>query len=38
MLRDICATFLARNTYRRLDKPGVFHTRWGQDGAEEQMG
>jgi 6-phosphogluconate dehydrogenase len=24
------------HTYRRLDKLGVFHTRWGQDGAEEQ--
>ena len=27
-----------RAYYRRLDKPGVFHTRWGQDCAEEQMG
>ena len=29
-LRD----YFGAHTYRRLDKPGVFHTRWGQDGAE----
>ena len=29
-LRD----YFGAHTYRRLDKPGVFHTRWSQDGAE----
>ena len=29
-LRD----YFGAHTYRRLDKQGVFHTRWGQDGAE----
>ncbi|HSK91413.1 MAG TPA: NADP-dependent phosphogluconate dehydrogenase [Euzebyales bacterium] len=29
-LRD----FFGAHTYRRLDREGVFHTRWGQDGAE----
>ena len=29
-LRD----FFGAHTYRRLDKPGSFHTRWSQDGAE----
>ena len=29
-LRD----YFGAHTYRRLDKEGVFHTRWGQDGAE----
>jgi 6-phosphogluconate dehydrogenase len=29
-LRD----YFGAHTYRRLDKPGVFHTRWGQDGEE----
>jgi 6-phosphogluconate dehydrogenase len=29
-LRD----YFGAHTYRRLDKPGTFHTRWGQDGAE----
>jgi 6-phosphogluconate dehydrogenase len=32
-LRD----YFGAHTYRRLDKPGSFHTRWGQDGAEEQV-
>jgi 6-phosphogluconate dehydrogenase len=29
-LRD----YFGAHTYRRLDKPGSFHTRWGQDGSE----
>ena len=29
-LRD----YFGAHTYRRLDRPGVFHTRWSQDGAE----
>ena len=29
-LRD----YFGAHTYRRLDKPGRFHTRWGQDGDE----
>jgi 6-phosphogluconate dehydrogenase len=29
-LRD----YFGAHTYRRLDKPGSFHTRWGQDGNE----
>jgi 6-phosphogluconate dehydrogenase len=29
-LRD----YFGAHGYRRLDKEGVFHTRWGQDGAE----
>src|SRR5271170_7097702 len=29
-LRD----YFGAHTYRRLDKEGSFHTRWGQDGAE----
>jgi len=29
-LRD----YFGAHTYRRRDKPGVFHTRWGQDGEE----
>ena len=29
-LRD----YFGAHTYRRLDKPGVFHTRWSQDGSE----
>jgi 6-phosphogluconate dehydrogenase len=29
-LRD----FFGAHAYRRLDRPGMFHTRWGQDGAE----
>jgi 6-phosphogluconate dehydrogenase len=32
-LRD----YFGAHTYRRLDKPGVFHTRWGQDGAEVRV-
>jgi 6-phosphogluconate dehydrogenase len=32
-LRD----YFGAHTYRRLDKEGVFHTRWAQDGAEVQM-
>jgi 6-phosphogluconate dehydrogenase len=33
-LRD----YFGAHTYRRLDKPGVFHTRWAQDGAEVKVG
>jgi 6-phosphogluconate dehydrogenase len=29
-LRD----FFGAHTYRRIDKPGVFHTRWSEDGQE----
>jgi 6-phosphogluconate dehydrogenase len=29
-LRD----YFGAHTYRRTDRPGVFHTRWGQDGSE----
>jgi 6-phosphogluconate dehydrogenase len=29
-LRD----YFGAHTYRRLDRPGSFHTRWGQDGEE----
>ncbi len=29
-LRD----YFGAHTYRRLDKPGSFHTQWGQDGTE----
>ncbi|MBO0708927.1 MAG: NADP-dependent phosphogluconate dehydrogenase [Candidatus Dormibacteraeota bacterium] len=29
-LRD----YFGAHTYRRLDKPGSFHTQWGQDGSE----
>ena len=29
-LRD----YFGAHTYRRLDQPGSFHTRWSQDGAE----
>jgi 6-phosphogluconate dehydrogenase len=32
-LRD----YFGAHTYRRLDRPGVFHTRWPQDGVEEQI-
>jgi 6-phosphogluconate dehydrogenase len=32
-LRD----YFGAHTYRRLDKPGVFHTRWSEDGAEVRM-
>ncbi len=31
-LRD----YFGAHTYHRLDAPGAFHTRWGQDGAEAQ--
>jgi 6-phosphogluconate dehydrogenase len=33
-LRD----YFGAHTYRRIDKPGVFHTRWGQDGEEVAAG
>ena len=32
-LRD----YFGAHTYRRLDKQGVFHTRWGQDGDEVKI-
>ncbi|HWE63985.1 MAG TPA: NADP-dependent phosphogluconate dehydrogenase, partial [Chloroflexota bacterium] len=32
-LRD----YFGAHTYHRLDRPGTFHTRWAQDGAEEQL-
>jgi len=32
-LRD----YFGAHTYRRLDRPGVFHTRWGQDGTEARV-
>jgi 6-phosphogluconate dehydrogenase len=32
-LRD----FFGAHTYRRTDRPGVFHTRWGQDGKESEV-
>jgi 6-phosphogluconate dehydrogenase len=32
-LRD----YFGAHTYRRLDKPGSFHTRWGQDGGEVEV-
>jgi 6-phosphogluconate dehydrogenase len=32
-LRD----YFGAHTYRRLDKEGSFHTRWGQDGAEVKV-
>ena len=32
-LRD----YFGAHTYRRLDKAGVFHTRWSEDGAEERI-
>ena len=31
-LRD----YFGAHTYRRVDRPGSFHTRWAQDGAEEE--
>jgi 6-phosphogluconate dehydrogenase len=31
-LRD----YFGAHTYRRLDREGSFHTRWAQDGAEEE--
>jgi 6-phosphogluconate dehydrogenase len=33
-LRD----YFGAHTYRRVDKPGSFHTRWAQDGTEVQTG
>ncbi|HTR14893.1 MAG TPA: NADP-dependent phosphogluconate dehydrogenase [Roseiarcus sp.] len=33
-LRD----YFGAHTYRRLDKPGVYHTRWSEDGVEAQVG
>ncbi len=33
-LRD----YFGAHTYRRLDKPGSFHTRWAQDGSEVKTG
>ena len=32
-LRD----YFGAHTYRRVDRPGTFHTRWAQDGTEEQL-
>jgi 6-phosphogluconate dehydrogenase len=32
-LRD----YFGAHTYRRLDRPGSFHTRWAQDGTEEEV-
>ena len=36
--RQICLQglrdYFGAHTYRRLDKPGSFHTRWSQDGSE----
>ena len=32
-LRD----YFGAHTYRRLDRAGTFHTRWPQDGVEEQI-
>jgi 6-phosphogluconate dehydrogenase len=32
-LRD----YFGAHTYRRLDRPGRFHTRWSEDGAEERV-
>src|SRR4029450_8587208 len=28
--------FLGAHTYRRVDRPGIFHTRWSEDGHEVQ--
>jgi 6-phosphogluconate dehydrogenase len=33
-LRD----YFGAHTYRRVDRPGTFHTRWGQDGREIEVG
>ncbi len=33
-LRD----YFGAHTYRRIDRPGSFHTRWAQDGAEVDAG
>ena len=32
-LRD----YFGAHTYRRVDRPGTFHTRWAQDGVEEEV-
>ncbi len=32
-LRD----YFGAHTYRRTDRPGTFHTRWPQDGVEEEL-
>jgi 6-phosphogluconate dehydrogenase len=32
-LRD----FFGAHTYRRVDREGVFHTRWSQDRTEQQV-
>ena len=32
-LRD----YFGAHTYRRLDRPGSFHTRWAQDGSEVEV-
>jgi 6-phosphogluconate dehydrogenase len=32
-LRD----YFGAHTYRRVDRPGTFHTRWPQDGVEEEL-
>jgi 6-phosphogluconate dehydrogenase len=32
-LRD----FFGAHTYRRLDRPGSFHTRWSEDGEEVEV-
>jgi 6-phosphogluconate dehydrogenase len=32
-LRD----YFGAHTYRRIDRPGAFHTRWAQDGAEVRV-
>jgi 6-phosphogluconate dehydrogenase len=32
-LRD----YFGAHTYRRLDRPGSYHTRWGQDGSEVKV-
>ncbi len=29
--------YFGSHTYARIDKPGVFHTRWAEDGQEEQV-
>ena len=33
-LRD----YFGSHTYARIDKDGIFHTRWAEDGAEEKVG
>jgi 6-phosphogluconate dehydrogenase len=29
--------FFGAHTYKRVDKPGVFHTKWSADGSEEKI-